>query len=128
MFFICFQLILSASLTIEEKEEACYLLSTASIAKRHNEIHDHAKSREDLLLEELKPKLSEDTFNYCMESIAEELALKIIGDRTHAIVHSKNFNIGLERYKTKDDVKSDKSFYEVRKRMNSRLASRKSRK
>lgn len=125
MFFIYLLLTLSVSLDFEEKEEVCYLLSTASVAKRHNEAYEHAKSKEDMHLGELRPKLLEDTFNYCIENLTEDLALKVLNDRTHANENSHIFNIDLDRYKTKNDVKSEKNFDNMRKRMALRLASRK---
>ena len=67
MIFLLFSVALA--ITTEDKEDTCYLLSTYLVRERMEEIKDHIKLYPHLKEPELRSKVIEQGFYYCMDKI-----------------------------------------------------------
>ena len=107
MFFFFF--VVASAITLEDKEDFCYLLAVKHMRDRTQEIEDFLSSSKVLQMPSLRAKLLEDTFNSCVEEskldyYAEDLVLKYF-DRYKDLVKAP-----LDKYKTLQDVKVSQSF------------------
>lgn len=124
MFFLYLVLALGSTISFDEKEEACFLLSTASVVKRRADIQDYIKTKTGLREAVLRMKISEDTFNYCMDTITDEIGSKILQDRSYVHENSHIVNVDLNKYRTDDDLKLDTGFVDTRKKISARISAK----
>lgn len=101
--------VLVAAITLEDKEDFCYLLAVKHIRSRSQDIDEFLASSTALEMPSLRAKLLEDTFTACVEEpkldyYSEDTVLKYF-EKYKDLVKAP-----LEKYKTLQDVKVSHTF------------------
>jgi hypothetical protein len=104
-----FLFIFVAAVSIEDKEDFCFLLSSKLVRSRSAEIDEYILSTPTLKIPAIRSKLQEDSFNACVEDkrldkFTEDLVLKSYSKYNSLI------SIPLEKYKTQEDLSISSSF------------------
>ena len=106
---------LTNSLDFEKKEEVCLIAAQRSLKERIHEINDYMKTNTLISSPSIKPKLIEDSFELCIETITiEELQnfnrnfLRDFKNYSHLVM------VPLTKYKNLQDVKLSPSFSDKR--------------
>lgn len=99
----------SASVTLEDKEDFCYVMAARHVRGRSQEIDEYLEKNQNIGIPSIRAKLLEDTFYACVDEpgldyYVEDMVLKYF-DKYMDLV-----KVPLEKYKTMQDVKVSHEF------------------
>ena len=111
------------AITTEDKEDTCYLLSTYLVRERMEEIKDHIKLYPHLKEPELRSKVIEQGFYYCMDKIKNSEVKDI--KKSKKKVYSQYVDLvssPFDHIKSLSDVKQKPEFVAKKKEVSKRVS------
>lgn len=125
--FILILPILCSSLTLDKKENACFLLANGSLKHRISEFKALVEDNPDIEKRKLYTKIVEDTFYYCLKRIKEEHVInigytepKIFTEYQHLISIPYDYN-------KFNDLENSEEFLNLRNKIVKRISNEKDR-
>ena len=113
MFLLLFYLV--SGISIENKEDQCFLLASHLIREKHEEIVKIIKTSSHLKFPEVKLKAIEDDYYYCMEHITnEEVSAIMTNKRKEYSTYLHLMSSSIRNFQTLDDIKLSDEFIEKR--------------
>ena len=79
LLFVLFSLV--SGISLSNKEDQCYLVSTYLVRERMHEIDDHIKLYPHLKEPEVKMKIIEQGYLYCMDHITDDEVKSLLNSR-----------------------------------------------
>lgn len=101
--------IVSAGVSLEDKEDFCYVMAARHVRGRNQEIDEYLETNQNLGIPSIRAKLLEDTFYACVDEpkldyYVEDMVLKSF-DKYKDVLQ-----VPLDKYKTMQDVKVSHEF------------------
>jgi hypothetical protein len=112
------------ALTPTNKEDACYLLSSHLVRSNWTEIKEHIKQFPKLKEPELRFKVIEDGFYYCMGRITQDDLAKMVSDQRKEYSRYLNLvNYPIHNYIYPEQLKLSDDFLKTRDQVSDRISS-----
>ena len=119
IFLIC----VVSGITIENKEDQCFLLSSHLVRERHEEAVEIITKQTHLKLPEVRMKQIEECFYYCMEHISEEEVESLM--KTKRKEYSQYIHLisaDFKHLQTRESIRLSQKFMDKRKEISKRVS------
>ena len=104
---------LVASVSLEDREDVCYMLAIRYVRDRDHEIKTYVESNKIISIPSLKSKMIQDAFDVCVDTVQDEVMPAL---RKDMLRNPKDFyyltNVPINKYKNYQDVKVSEGFLE----------------